>query len=34
MDYGVVGKSAVPHVTTLGQHFLVPYKGYMFSLIA
>lgn len=34
MDYGTVGKSAVPHVTTLGQHFLIPYKSYQYTLIA
>lgn len=33
MDYGVVGKSAVPHVTSLGQHFQIDYEKYQFSLI-
>lgn len=33
MDYGVVGKSAVPHVTTLGAHFKIEYAKYKYSLI-
>lgn len=33
MDYGVIGQSAVPHVTSLGINFQVDYMKYQYSLI-
>lgn len=33
MDYKSIQKGAVPHVTTLGQHFQIEYQNYYYTLI-